>query len=245
VKQIIITVVFLIGSLSLFGQDSTATNFVLLELFTSQGCSSCPPADENIKLIGEKYRNENVYILSYHVDYWDYLGWKDSFSSRENSERQRFYARKKFYGKVYTPQFIVNGVEEFNGSDQVKTINAIAKFKDSIPKAIAEITTLKVKETVIEFNAKLSGDYSGCQLNIVLIENKLSTKILKGENRNKTIAYEHVVKNKISIPVRELMMGSIKIPSDFNLSNGELIIFLQDKNTLAVKGVTSHQLKPI
>lgn len=240
-KKITLIIYLCFGLIS-FGQDSISSNFVLLELFTSQGCSSCPPADHNIKTIGEKYAKDQVYILSYHVDYWDYLGWKDKFSSRENSERQRAYARQSFQGRVYTPQLIVNGIKEFNGGDQIKTIKAINQFKDSTAKATIQINKVRLNGRYIQFNSTLKGKYANCKLNVALVENKLSTKILRGENRNRTIAYEHVVRDKIAIGAKEITSGSIRTPLGFDISNGELVFFLQDKTDLSIKGAIAYAL---
>ncbi|MEO7766220.1 MAG: DUF1223 domain-containing protein, partial [Ferruginibacter sp.] len=99
--------------------------FAVVELFTSEGCSSCPPADE---AIGELLaRNtDNIYVLSYHVDYWNRLGWKDVFSKAEFSSRQRQYASHFSSEGIYTPQVIVNGATEFVGSDKSKLNDAIS-----------------------------------------------------------------------------------------------------------------------
>ncbi|MGB3774226.1 MAG: DUF1223 domain-containing protein, partial [Leeuwenhoekiella sp.] len=84
-------------------------NAVLIELFTSQGCSSCPPADKLLKELAENHPEGNVYVLSYHVDYWDRLGWKDIFSQKKFTEKQYSYAKAFKLSTVYTPQAIVNG----------------------------------------------------------------------------------------------------------------------------------------
>src|SRR5471032_1935701 len=87
--------------------------FVLIELFTSEGCSSCPPADELVARIQKADKDKAVYILAYHVDYWNLLGWKDQFSNAANSQRQRQYASWLKLSEVYTPQIVVNGKKEF------------------------------------------------------------------------------------------------------------------------------------
>ena len=89
---------------------------VVLELFTSQGCSSCPPADALLNEVKYKYSNNQVIALSYHVDYWNYIGWKDPFSKKEFSDKQRAYSSKFYSNSIYTPQIVVNGKEHFVGS---------------------------------------------------------------------------------------------------------------------------------
>src|SRR3954452_5453128 len=91
--------------------------FAVIELFTSEGCSSCPPADELVsRLLSEN--KQNIYILSFHVDYWNRLGWKDSFSDPAFSARQKQYANYLSLDGVYTPQIVVNGEHQFVGSDE-------------------------------------------------------------------------------------------------------------------------------
>src|SRR5476651_2318953 len=98
--------------------------FVLIELFTSEGCSSCPPADELVARVQKEDKDKPVYILAYHVDYWNNLGWKDQFSSPAYSQRQRQYAAW-LKAEVYTPQIVVNGKKEFVGSEEGTLRNAI------------------------------------------------------------------------------------------------------------------------
>src|SRR5438046_1978213 len=95
--------------------SSSSKNIVVLELFTSQGCSSCPPAD---RLLGSYTNQENVIPLSFHVDYWNHLGWKDPFSNAAFSQRQETYANAFASSGVYTPQVIINGQKEMVGSDE-------------------------------------------------------------------------------------------------------------------------------
>jgi len=109
--------------------DEQAAGFAVIELFTSEGCSSCPPADEALAQINAEF-GTNVFALSFHVDYWDYLGWKDEFSNPMYSQRQQQYASVFKLESIYTPQVIVNGQKEFVGSDKTllnKTITESLK----------------------------------------------------------------------------------------------------------------------
>src|SRR5476649_2001101 len=92
--------------------------FAVIELFTSEGCSSCPPADALVAKVQKESADKPVYILAFHVDYWNRLGWKDAFSSAEYSYRQSQYARWLKLSSVYTPQIVVNGHTEFVGSEE-------------------------------------------------------------------------------------------------------------------------------
>src|SRR5882757_7431762 len=98
--------------------SGNSKGFAVVELSTSEGCSSCPPADELVEKIQKDNKNGKIYILAFHVDYWDHQGWKDRFSDREFSNRQRQYAGWLNLQTVYTPQIVVNGTTEYVGSDQ-------------------------------------------------------------------------------------------------------------------------------
>src|SRR5579859_6695441 len=119
----------------LFGMAPAAKGFAVVELFTSEGCSSCPAADALVATVQKEDKDLPVYILSFHVDYWDRLGWKDAFSDAAYSDRQREYARWLRLSSVYTPQVVVNGHQEFVGSDAVKLREAISNGLQATPKA--------------------------------------------------------------------------------------------------------------
>jgi len=113
----------LLGALGLVSASASAdTRPVVVELFTSQSCSSCPPADA---LLGELARRGDVVALGFHISYWDGLGWKDPFSSRSSTDRQRAYARLFGLGQVYTPQMVVDGAREMVGSDRDQVLAAV------------------------------------------------------------------------------------------------------------------------
>ncbi len=101
----------------------------VIELFTSQGCSSCPPADAVLKTLSE---NPSIIALSLPVDYWNYLGWKDTFASPRNSDRQRNYARARGDGAIYTPQVVVNGLIPVNGASKSEIEHAIAETSKTV-----------------------------------------------------------------------------------------------------------------
>ena len=113
---------FLIVISSFFNNVDDATKpIVVVELFTSEGCSSCPPADKLLsRIVDDANDHVEVLALSFHVDYWDYIGWKDPYAKSTFTQRQRAYARKFYSSQIYTPQMVVNGKHEFVGSDQRK-----------------------------------------------------------------------------------------------------------------------------
>ena len=120
----------LLGSVTIHKKTENVSQVhtvAVVELFTSEGCSSCPPADRLASEIDKTYRSlgKSVYVLAFHVDYWDYIGWKDRFDKHEFSERQMRYGQKFDLTSIYTPQMIVNGSEQFVGSDSRAAEKAI------------------------------------------------------------------------------------------------------------------------
>lgn len=119
-----------------------------IQLFTSQGCSSCPPADRLLKEISDKYADKNVHVLSYHVDYWNRLGWKDTFSQKVFSDKQYAYAKTFKLNTVYTSQAIVNGAREFVGSNRAIMETAIKEFNNSTQNASSTIRAERVDDSL-------------------------------------------------------------------------------------------------
>jgi hypothetical protein len=167
----------LLGALGLVSASASAdTRPVVVELFTSQSCSSCPPADA---LLGELARRGDVVALGFHISYWDGLGWKDPFSSRSSTDRQRAYARLFGLGQVYTPQMVVDGAREMVGSDRDQVLAAV---RDARPETIAPVTFAADRRSV----AIGAGDGRGNVL-LVRFAQKRTTKVAGGENARRTL----------------------------------------------------------
>ncbi|UMQ42955.1 DUF1223 domain-containing protein [Chryseobacterium sp. Y16C] len=208
---------------------STSNNgFAVLELFTSEGCSSCPPADRLMGEIEEKYKDQPVYILSYHVDYWNHLGWKDKFSSAENSKRQQQYART-LHSQVYTPQLIVNGKKEFVGSDQDAVENSIKTALLNSNNAKIDLSA-KVFEKEINVNFKTLESNSQNKLFITLVEKKSSTNVQRGENEGRHLIHWQIVHQQSQIALKNSTAGTtnFKLPENFNMNNWEIIGMIQN-----------------
>lgn len=161
---------------------------VVVELFTSQGCSSCPPADA---LLTELAEEPNVIALSMHVDYWDYIGWEDPFASSIMTERQRDYAREMSSRYVYTPQMVIDGREELVGSHR-------RDVKQLIEQAAAQ-----PKPLTLEFDSSDGGRVTipageapdgGAVVWLAVYDGAHETEILRGENRGKSLRYSNVVR---------------------------------------------------
>jgi hypothetical protein len=167
---------------------AAARDLVVVELFTSQGCSSCPPADA---LLGDLAKRDDVLALSLHVDYWDYIGWKDPFASPANTQRQRAYARQFGLGYVYTPQMVVNGRSQMTGSNRPAVLHGIDQAKGAPGLAI------ELKRDGNTLTASLpQGDADGdAAVYAVLFDNEHVTDVRRGENRGRKLAYSNVVRD--------------------------------------------------
>lgn len=163
---------------------------VVVELYTSQGCSSCPPADA---LLDELAKRDDVIALALHVDYWDYIGWKDIFGKPSYSSRQRAYARATGQRTVYTPQMIVGGKDQLIGTkamqlaDLINTHKALQTGADlQISRQGSKLTISLMGKDGIKLPRKMA-------VQLVLFEPHKSVKITRGENSGKTIGYSNIV----------------------------------------------------
>jgi len=163
---------------------------VVVELFTSQGCSSCPPAD---RLLADLATHDYVIALALHVDYWDYLGWKDDFAQPAFSNRQRLYARQWHERSVYTPQIVVQGVNYMVGSRSDEIQRQIMEFEDHATKV-----SLAVRNDAggIEIEMSPQTEMLGeADIHLVRYSDGESVMIRRGENAGKTINYVNIVQS--------------------------------------------------
>jgi hypothetical protein len=179
----------LLGSLVLIASPASAeTRPVVVELFTSQGCSSCPPADA---LLGELARRDGVIALGFHISYWDGLAWKDPFSSQSSTDRQRAYARRFDRGQVYTPQMVVDGAREMVGSDRQEVLAAVG---DARPETVAPVTFAADRRSV----AIGAGGGRGSVL-LVRFAQERTTRVAGGENARRTLHDANAVESLASL----------------------------------------------
>jgi len=179
-----------------FGTNGFAASDIrtVVELYTSQGCSSCPPADALFK---EYVDRDDVLALTLPVDYWDYLGWKDTFAKRAYSTRQRLYAKARKDGQVYTPQVVVNGLTHAVGSRRGQIEKAIARSAKRIAnRHISASLTMKGDDLVIE--AMESGAATNapikCQIWLAKIQKEGRVQIRRGENGGRQLTYYNIVR---------------------------------------------------
>jgi len=201
---------------------------VVVELFTSQGCSSCPPADALIHdIASDPALRGRVIPLAFHVDYWDSLGWRDPFSSAEWTQRQARYARTMHLSSAYTPQAVVNGSREFVGSNR-SALNA-ALEKASSEKSRTEIALTARREgnsLIANIHANVAANDD---LMLAIVEDGVTTKIEHGENAGRTITNDAIVRKLVRVTP-----GRNTIPLAVAWRNVSATAFVQDRNTLAI-----------
>jgi hypothetical protein len=203
----------------------------VVELFTSQGCSSCPPAD---KIIGELAKDPSVIALSMPIDYWDYLGWKDTLADARFSARQQAYSRVRGDRGVYTPQVVVNGSAHLVGSDRAGIEDAIGDTRKadgvmSVPVSMA----LVGKEIMVSVAASNKGPAAmHGEVWICSISKEVPIAIGRGENRGREITYHNVVRNLLKVGDWNGSAGSWTVPLE-NISREGVdaaAVYVQDGN---------------
>ena len=172
-----------------FGSGAaTAKDYpVVVELFTSQGCSACPPADEMLGKLGER---DNVIALALHVDYWDYIGWKDKFAHATFTERQKGYARSFGSRTIYTPQMVINGSKDVIGNRGLEVADMVQEYGQK-----GMIVPLDISRNGSSLTIKAPAQPGMANADIVLINYtpKETVSIPRGENAGKSLTYSHIV----------------------------------------------------
>lgn len=202
---------------------------VVVELFTSQGCSSCPPADALIHdIANDPAMRGRVIPLSFHVDYWDSLGWRDPFSSADWTKRQALYARAMHLSSAYTPQAVINGTREFVGSNRAAMSAALEKASNEKPRTeIALSARREGNSLVANIHATVPANDD---LMLAIVEDGVTTKIKHGENAGRTITNDAIVRKLIRVTGRT----TVTVPLDSAWHNVGAAAFVQDRATLAI-----------
>lgn len=229
-----ITMMLLIG-MTVLGQTTekkAVKGFALLELYTSEGCSSCPPADELMGKIQNEYKDQNLYVLAYHVDYWDKQGWKDVFSKADYTKRQYDYAKFMEKDPIYTPQLIINGKIDYIASQETAVRNGI---KNALAKpAVAELSI-----QANQLDGKLSLNYNAAKVSknsrlfVAVVQKSAKSNVKRGENAHRILSHYQIVRSLSNFSLNGNLKGivSVAIPKDFNSKDYEVIGFIQDMNS--------------
>lgn len=211
--------------------------FAVVELFTSEGCSSCPSAEALMARTQQEDKDLPVYCLAFHVDYWDRQGWKDVFSDKSYTDRQQQYARWLRLNEIYTPQAVVNGTSEFVGSNAVSLKRAIRSGLQQDEGMTLALSELRLHAGRLDWQYKLDGLASGggghVQLVFAIVEKNAVTSVKGGENNGRTLSEAQVVRQFRMQPVDMNGPGSghLDWPEGLAPSDAEIIAWLQDWST--------------
>ncbi len=224
--------------LALMAASAAAQKAVLVELFTSEGCSSCPPADALLRLVNGSQTNKGQLVvgISEHVTYWNSLGWSDPFSSSAYTERQNAYSERFQLEGPYTPQMVINGAEQIVGSDRAGLLRAVEKEDAESPRMSLRIVSLSVAGSTLTVNFSSSGDLpaQGADLIAVLADDADQSSVLRGENSGRTLAHVAVARSITRIAKVKTAgerTAQIPIPVSFQATPGHhLILFAHDSS---------------
>ena len=248
---VVFVILFLITTTLLSKEKKYKSNSLLksppvaiVELFTSEGCSSCPPADRLALQIDKTYksRNKPVYVLAFHVDYWDYTGWKDRFAEHEFSKRQSMYGEKFNLGSIYTPQMIVNGETQFVGSDSDAADDAIKDALKTNSQYGISLDVSWIGKHQLSIKYSLTSNPVNVIINFALVEKNLSTDVKRGENSGRILKHDNVVREFDTSIAKEKSERILKIDEDINLNNSTLIAYIQDKDSFKIIGAASSSI---
>ena len=214
----------------------------VIELFTSQGCSSCPPADA---LLAELGKQPGLVTLSYSVDYWNYLGWRDTLSSGANSDRQRDYASMRGDGKVYTPQVVVDGLTHVNGSDEKAIEQAITAASSRLADIRVPVSMRADGDTlVIDIGAAPENSHTRAATVWLAIAKEVEkVSVTRGENRGRELSYSHPVRELSPIGMWKGEAMTLKLPlKDLKTMGGDcLIALVQVENAGPILGAAEYE----
>jgi len=216
--------------------------FALVELYTSEGCSSCPPADVLLSDLVKESAGDDVaiYALAFHVPWWDNAAWKDRFSTEANGARQRSYGDQFGLQTIYTPQVVVNGRVEFVGSSATSLRSAVARGL-ATPAAATLSLSAESAEDSVTVSVSTQGVLTGSQIVVAVVENGLASRVMGGENRGKGLHHDGVVRAMANTEAKPEVQLTVALPSDLTPTNASVIVWLQASD-LAVLGAADIPL---
>jgi hypothetical protein len=226
---------------------SDARTPVLVELFTSEGCSSCPPADAFLqKLDRQPVAGEEMIVLSEHVDYWNHIGWKDPYSAPFYSDRQRVYAKRLGLEGVYTPQMVVDGTSEFVGSDPALAdkafVKALRRPKLAVRLSSVSLGAANILQAHLEASAlPASFGLREADVYVALALNHAESHVAHGENAGRTLAHTAVVRSIVKVGTFRQGQAfardvQLKLPPGSDIHNLRLVAFVQEPGQGRVLG---------
>jgi len=224
---------------------SPASPPVVVELFTSQGCSSCPPADA---FMGELVGKPNVIGLSLNVDYWDYIGWRDTLASPANTKRQYDYAKKRGDNRVYTPQMVINGHRHVIGSDRPEVLRMIAEESRRTARSVVDLSIANLGGQMSVSVGPAPSDILRRESALLLITllPVVTVKIEKGENSGAQVSYFNVVRRIMPIGMWQGDASSVRLPKEDLLSDSleGCVCLLQMAQSGHIIGAATWGMRP-
>ncbi len=195
----------------------------VVELFTSQGCSSCPPADA---LLGELAARSDVLALAYHVDYWDELGWRDRFELPQAVQRQSEYVRRLRLASLYTPQMVIDGRDDVLGSDRVRVMQLLTRPRPAVPLAVA------VRSGALVVEAGAVPGAASCDVLVLSFLPEAVTAIGRGENSGRTLREFNIVRSVRTLGTWRATAAAWRISIDSLPVDASFVaVLLQDRLT--------------
>lgn len=226
------------------GQPDGARKPVLLELFTSQGCSSCPPADRLLAALDrtQPHPGLDLIVLSEHVDYWNRLGWADPYSSPEFSRRQQRYSALLRLDTVYTPQLVIDGRLQGVGSD-AKQIHALIRAAGSAPKLAVALENVTRAGGSVKADLRTAAAAGRVSVIAVLAEDRAETAVQRGENAGRRLSHVAVVRSMKKVADLERGQSAqsrleLPVPQGIDPGRVRLVVFLQDSVSGHVLGAS-------
>jgi hypothetical protein len=226
-------------------QQAAGQRFAVVELFTSEGCSSCPPADDVLSQLVRAADEEKlpIYALEWHVDYWDYLGWKDPWDSRFATQRQYAYARS-LPSSVYTPQIVIDGRLVPSNAGDSREVTSLARSVAMRPpdkSSVSIITSRQESPTSVRVDVEVSEAPLGLTMLVALVEGTLSARPNAGENEGRSLVHSNVVRAVKVVPASS---GEIALdtPPAAGGTMRRIIVLLQDSRTMRIFGAAQSEL---
>lgn len=234
------------------------SDFIVIELFTSQGCSSCPPADKNVSTVLDAARKENIpiYSLGWHVDYWNYLGWRDPYSSKANTQRQRKYAQIMRQRTIYTPQVILNGHVVVRNSFSYPAF--LSSFNKALPvtpnfSLAFDITRIPTQSSSASRDIQLSYTINRAQnssrrylndytIGVMIVEDNLFTTPHRGENTGRQLQNDGVVRAAQWETLKQSDTITIAISPVIKERSSKIVAIIQHKQNYKIVFANSFAL---
>jgi hypothetical protein len=214
-------------------------SFALLELFTSEGCSSCPSAERLLPQLATA--DSNIITLSFHVDYWNHLGWKDRFSNSEFTNRQREYAEQFHLQSIYTPQLVINGRYELVGSNRTTAEAEIKTVLNEKPQLQLSFVEVKKDADKLKVSCHIDGELENQNVFMALVEKQAQSNVKAGENKGATLTHTNIVRTFLKKPAQQKLDFEFSIPKDLTDDNWQLVAFTQHKKDLKITGAKIYK----